>query len=170
MPTTQRWWGHVICTLFAHWFICCVFLCTLTFINILIEVAESLTLRRLMNCLRCLRELKALADMFGPKPSVLSVNVPCWECGLPSLSNELLLFIKSHVCYPQPLLCTAARACVFFLRYHLRLTPIYALPFTGESHWCSFSSRRVAGVICVRPIISPALKTFLSLLQVGMKN
>ncbi len=161
MTTAAGWWGHRDIALTGSFLV--FILWTLSFINILIELVELLTLHGLMNCLHRLREMSGLADPVGPKPSVLTPELTCWEGRQERLSKAFLLFIKSHIGSLRCMRDCALRVCF------LSLTPIYTLPFPSESHWCSFSLRRVSGVICVRPIISPALKTFLLLLQVGMK-
>lgn len=150
----RGWWLHANIALIGSFVV--FFLCTLSFINILIELVELLTLYGLMNCLCRLREMRGLADVVGPTPECF------YQTSLAEKVDErgFLLFIKSHICN---LLCLHVHVCF------LSLTPIYTLPFSSESHWCSFSSHRVSGVICVRPIIFPALKTFLLLLQVGMQ-
>ncbi len=88
------------------------FLChfvTLSFINILIELVELLTLHGLMNCLRRLREMSGLADPVGPKPSVLTPELTYWEGRQERLSKAFLLFIKSHI---GSLRCMRDCACV----------------------------------------------------------
>lgn len=160
MTTAAGWWGHRDIALTGSFLV--FILWTLSFINILIELVELLTLHGLMNCLRRLREMSGLADPVGPKPSVLTPELTCWEGRREAFKSVFIVYKIPHM---QPPLYAWLRLRVCFLS----LTPIYTLPFPSESHWCSFSLRRVSGVICVRPIISPALKTFLLLLQVGMK-